>query len=132
MNVKLMKKLTRLFFINGYGSLVQTRNFLTYKKELKQLRLPFTYKTILNGDHSVSPNEGFSHYDVFDYLVGKWIGSETGLSIVDLGSRKSLNARNSLANRLVSIVLTDPGDTFTEIQYQIKDASDKWDIDAGS
>lgn len=127
-----MKKLIRIFLMNGLGSLVQIRNFLAYKKQLNQLRLPFTYKKILNGDHSVSQNERFSHYEVFDYLVGKWIGSQTGLTIVDLGSRKSLNARNSLANHLVSIVLTDPGDTFTEIQYQIQDASDKWDIDAGS
>ena len=102
MNVKLVKKLTRLFLINGLGSLVQTRNFLAYKKQLKHLHLPFTYKTILNGDHSASPDERFSHYEVFDYLVGKWIGSETGLTIVDLGSRKSLNARNSLANQIKS------------------------------
>jgi hypothetical protein len=63
------------------------------------------------GDCSAYPHEFFSHYDAFSYWSKTKIDQlGKDLQIIDLGSRKEINAINSSSSKVTSLVLMDCND----------------------
>lgn len=76
------------------------------------------------GDCSADPYEFFNHYDAFSvWLVRKLklLGEGKRLKILDVGSRKVVNAIIALEHDVTSIVLKDCEDSISDVKYIIQD-----------
>ena len=78
----------------------------------------------LTGDQTADPKEFFTYYDAFAFwLFSKLKEMGGGKKILDIGSKKMLNAINSAGNDVTSIVLKDCEDGISNVKYIIQDAA---------
>jgi SAM-dependent methyltransferase len=95
---------------------------------------PFSgFPARLVGDASSDPSETFDHYDAFASWASKVLAAKPeGLSILDLGSPKMMNAMLAARHRVTAIVLRDCGDPFSGVHYVVHDVADPLPFDDAS
>jgi SAM-dependent methyltransferase len=75
---------------------------------------------------SADPTEFFSHYDAFSFWTYSKIRQKLNKSrILDLGSTKLMNAVMSFDHEVTAIVLANPRDTLSKVNYLEADAGEK-------
>lgn len=79
----------------------------------------------LIGNASADPAEFFTHYPAFAYWVSDKVASRGGrLRLLDLGSVKMMNAMLSASHDVTSMVLSDCGDSISQVCYVRHDVAD--------
>jgi len=95
-----------------------------YILEMKPDNPFFGFSMKVGQDLSANPNEFFSHYDGFSF----WTYSKIrdlhlqNCKILDIGSTKVLNAIMSYDHEVTAIVLANPHDSLSKVQYLEFDA----------
>jgi SAM-dependent methyltransferase len=105
------------------------RNFHTFNLKLDKSRSDYSFwneiPRKISADMTVREKEVFSQYDGFTFWYHKKLLEHDNLEVLDLGSTKTSNALLSLKHSVTAIVLSDPKDEVSNVQYHVIDASQK-------
>lgn len=110
-------------FLKNKSSKKEYQNFIqSVNSEYSKLDIKFEFKN--NSFHKECPKEAPDHYSIFAYWVAKKNINVQHANILDVGNTKVSNLISSIRNNVTALVLENPTDDISNVQWIIQDIAE--------